>query len=168
MRATEDMSPAISVNALTTTPELDIDPEAGLFINGIAIDAESGRALQAFVYLINGSLGNETNVVASLDDTGTNLILANADGYVGNDIRIGVMDADGELESETYYKGKLNFGEDDAISIGYGEAGLAGDLDLLGIPLGTYSTSLYPTLRLEAGIESARIPSTVDDIVQIP
>jgi flagellar hook-associated protein FlgK len=164
MRATQDMSPPIGVNALTTTPELEIDPEAGLFINGIAIAAESARTLTELVDLINGSLGNETNVVAALDDTGTKLILSNADGYGGDDIRIGTMDADGKLVTQTDYKGKLNFGADDAISIGYGAAGQAGDLDLLGIPLGTYSTSLYPTLRLEAGIESARIPSTVDAI----
>ena len=164
MRATEGMTPPVGINALTTTPELDIDPEAGLFINGVAIEASTGRTMSELSDLINGSLGNETNVVASLDDTGTKLILSNADGYGGDDIRIGTMDDDGKLVAQTDYKGKLNFGEDDAISIGYGTDGEAGDLNLLGTPIGTYSTSLYPTLLLEAGIESVRIPSTVDAI----
>lgn len=164
MRATEGMTPPVGVNALTTTPELDIDPEEGLFINGVAIEASTGRTLSGLSDLINRTLGNETNVVASLDDTGTKLILSNADGYGGDDIRIGTMDADGKLVAQTDYKGKLNFGEDDAISIGYGTAGQAGDLNLLGTPIGTYSTSLFPTLLLEAGIESVRIPSTVDSI----
>ncbi len=164
MRATQDMTPPIGVNALTTTPELDLDPEAGIFINGAAIGASIGRTLAELRDLINGTFGNETNVVAELDDTGTKLILHNADGYGGNDIRIGTMDDDGKLLAQTDYKGTLNFGEDDAISIGYGAAGRAGDLNVLGTPVGIYSTSLYPTLLLEAGIESARIPSTVDAI----
>ena len=164
MRATDGMVPTIGVNALTTTPELALDPEAGLFINGVAIEASTGRTLTELSDLINGTLGNETNVVAELNDDGTALIFYNADGYGGEDIRIGTMDDDGELVTQTDYKGKLNFGEDDVISIGFGTAGQAGDLSFLGTPIGTYSTSLYPTLLLQAGIESIRIPSTVDDI----
>lgn len=164
MRATQDMTPPIGVNALTTTPELALDPEAGLFLNGVAIAASTGRTLAELSDLINGTLGNETNVVAELNDAGTALTFYNADGYGGDDIRIGTMDEDGKLLVQTDYKGKLNFGDDDAISIGYGTAGQAGDLNVLGTPIGTYSTSLYPTLLLEAGIESVRIPSTVDAI----
>jgi flagellar hook-associated protein FlgK len=164
MRATDGMTPTISVNAMTTTPELELDPEAGYFINGIEIEASTGRTLTELSDLINGTLGNETNVVVELNDDGTALTFYNADGYGGDDIRIGTMDDDGNLASQTDYKGTLNFSDDDVISIGYGTAGQAGDLDVLGTPIGTYSTSLYPTLLLEAGIESVRIPSTVDDI----
>lgn len=163
-RTAEGMTPPVGVNALTTTPELSIDPEAGLYINGIAIDPEVGRTMSDLKDLINGTLANETNVSASLDVTGTQLILRNAEGYGGDDIHVGSMNEAGELGTVTSYRGKLNFGEDNNVSIGYGTAGQAGALDVLGQPTGKYLTGLFPTVLLDAGIEGVRIPSNVNAI----
>lgn len=163
-RTAEGMTPPVGVNALTTTPELAIDPEAGLYINGIEIEPSVGRTMSDLKDLINGTLANETNVTASLDEGGTKLVLRNAEGYGGDDIRIGSMNAAGELDIQTTYKGKLNFGEDNNVTIGYGTAGQAGALDVLGQPIGKYLTGLFPTVLLDAGIEGVRIPSSVDAI----
>ena len=163
-RTAEGMMPPVGVNALTTTPELAIDPEAGLYINGVAIEPSVGRTMSDLKDLINGTLANETNVTASLDETGTKLVLLNAEGYGGDDILIGSMNALGELDIQTTYKGKLNFGEDNNVIIGYGTAGQADALDVLGQPMGKYLTGLFPTVLLDAGIESVRIPSNVNAI----
>ncbi len=163
-RAADGLEPPVSVNATTTTPALTINAADGLYINGIAIPAESGRSLAALALQINTQYANETNVVAAVNAAGTGLVLTNADGYGGNDIRVGSMDADGKLASELAYRGKLNFGDSFSITIGYGSAGVAGDLDLLGTPEGKYYTGLMPIVPISATISGARIPSNADEI----
>ncbi len=163
-RTAAGMTPPVGVNALTTTPELAIAPASGFYVNGVAVEPSTGRTMSQLRDLINGTLANETNVIASLDSTGTKLVLRNAEGYGGDDIHIGTMNEDGDLDVQTSYKGKLNFGEGNTITIGYGTAGQAGDLDVLGQPIGQYLTALFPTVHLEAAIEGVRIPSTVSAI----
>ncbi len=163
-RAAEGLNPPIAVNAMTTTPDITLDPTAGAYINGIAIPAQAGRTLADLAFQINSQYANETNVVATVNAAGTGLVLKNADGYGGNDIRVGGMDANGNLTTETAYRGKLNFGDDYAITIGYGTDGVAGDLDFLGTPEGKYYTGLMPIVPMSAAIAGARIPSNVDAI----
>ncbi|MCM0043812.1 MAG: flagellar hook-associated protein FlgK [Burkholderiaceae bacterium] len=162
-RAVANDQPPAAVNALTTTPELTIDPEQGLYINGIAIPPQAGRSLSTLAVQINSQYASDTNVSASLNDAGTALILKNADGYGGADIRVGSMDGNGDLASQTAYRGKLNFGELGDITIGYGPAGKAGDLALLGSPEGRYAQGLMPIIPTAARIGGVRIPN-VDDI----
>ncbi len=163
-RAAEGLDPPVGVNAMTTTPELTLDPAAGAYINGIAIPPQAGRTLADLALQINSQYANETNVVATVNAAGTALVLRNADGYGGNDIRVAEMDADGKLTNEMSYRGKLNFGDDYAITIGYGKDGVAGDLDFLGTPEGRYYTGLMPIVPMSASITGARIPSNVDSI----
>ena len=163
-RATLDLDPVVSVNATTTTPDLSIDPEEGIYINGIAIPAESGRSLADLALEINSEYANDTNVIATVSDDGASLILTNADGYGGDDIKVGSMDDEGDLSTETAYRGILNFGEAKDITIGYGSAGQAGDLAVLGTPEGSYYTGLMPIIPMSATIEGARIPSSASEI----
>ena len=163
-RAADGLDPPVGVNASTVTPELAIDPVKGLYVNGVAIPAQAGRTLEALALQINSQYANETNVVATVNDDGTALVLNNADGYGGNDIRVANMNDGGALVNETTYRGKLNFGDGYAITIGYGKEGVAGDLDFLGTPKGKYYTGLMPIVPMSASIAGARIPSNVDAI----
>lgn len=157
-------NPPVAVNALTTTPELAIDPEQGLYVNGFAIPPQAGRSLADLVMQINSQYASDTNVAAALNADGTALVLKNADGYGGDDIRIGGMDADGKLVNQVDYRGKLNFGQLGDITIGYGSAGKAGDLALLGTPMGDYFQGLMPIIPTAARIPGMRIPSNVESI----
>jgi len=87
-RTAAGMTPPVGVNALTTTPELAIAPASGFYVNGVAVEPSTGRTMSQLRDLINGTLANETNVIASLDSTGTKLALRNAEGYGGDDIHI--------------------------------------------------------------------------------
>ncbi len=161
-RAVEGMEPPVGVNALTTTPELAIDPAEGLYINGVAIAPEAGRTMADLVLLINTQLANEANVIASEGENG--LVLKNLEGYGGDDIRVGTMGPDGTLDEQTAYRGTLYFGQNEAITIGYGKYGKAGDLSLLGLPEGKYAVGLMPLLPSAARLQGVRIPSNVDGI----
>jgi flagellar hook-associated protein FlgK len=164
-KAVENDDPPVAVNALTTTPDLTtIDPAQGLYINGAAIPAESGRTLAGLVLQINSQYASDTNVFATLNDAGDALVLRNSEGYGGNDIRIGGMDANGDITTQTSYRGKLNFGQLSDITIGYGVQGRAGDLAPLGQPLGEYFTGLMPIIPTAARIGSTRIPAGVESI----
>lgn len=163
-KAVENDDPPVAINALTTTDDLSIDPEEGLFINGVAIPAEAGRTLAELVLEINSEYANDANVFAALNDDGDALVLTNTDGYGGNDIVVGGMDDDGDITTQTAYRGILNFGELLDITIGYGTQGQAGDLAPLGQPLGEYFTGLMPIIPTAARIGSARIPSGVESI----
>ncbi len=163
-KAVENDDPPVAVNAMTTTPDLDIEPDEGLYINGAAIPAQAGRTLAQLVVQINSQYASDTNVFATLNDAGDALVLRNAEGYGGNDIRIGGMDADGNITTQTAYRGKLNFGQLRDITIGYGTQGRAGDLAPLGQPLGEYFTGLMPIIPTAARIGSARIPAGVESI----
>ncbi len=163
-RTADGLDPPVAVNAMTITPELVIDPAEGAYINGIAIPPQAGRSLADLALQINTQYANETNVVASVNADGTGLVLRNTDGYGGNDIRVAEMDVDGKLTNEAAYRGKLNFGDSYAITIGYGKDGVAGDLDVLGTPEGKYYTGLMPIVPMSASISGARIPSNVDAI----
>ncbi len=163
-KAVENDDPPVAINALTTTDDLSIDPEEGLFINGVAIPAEVGRTLAELVVEINSQYANDANVFAELNDDGDALVLTNTDGYGGNDIVVGGMDDDGDITTQTAYRGRLNFGELRDITIGYGKQGRAGDLAPLGQPLGEYFTGLMPIIPTAARIGTARIPSGVDSI----
>lgn len=164
-KAVENDDPPVAVNAMTTTPDLTtIDPTQGLYINGAAIPPQAGRTLAGLVLQINSQYASDANVFASLNDAGNALVLRNAEGYGGNDIHIGGMDADGNITTQTSYRGKLNFGQLSDITIGYGKQGRAGDLAPLGQPLGEYFTGLMPIIPTAARIGSARIPAGVDSI----
>jgi flagellar hook-associated protein 1 len=163
-KAVENDVPAVAVNALTTTSDLSIDPEEGLYINGAAIPAESGRTLASLVLQINSQYASDANVFATLNDDGDALILRNAEGYGGNDIWVGGMDDDGNITTSVGYRGKLNFGELSDITIGYGTKGEAGDLAPLGQPLGEYFVGLMPIIPTAARIGSARISAGVESI----
>ena len=164
-KAVENDDPPVAVNAMTTTPDLTtIDPTQGLYINGAAIPPQTGRTLSDLVLQINSQYASDTNVFATLNDTGDALVLRNAEGYGGNDIRIGGMDANGDITTQTSYRGKLNFGQLSDITIGYGTQGRAGDLAPLGQPLGEYFTGLMPIIPTAARIGSTRIPAGVESI----
>lgn len=164
-KAIENDDPPVAVNAMTITPDLTtLDPTQGLYINGAAIPPQAGRTLADLVTQINSQYASDTNVFATLNDAGTALVLRNAEGYGGNDIHIGGMDADGNITTQTSYRGKLNFGELKDITIGYGVKGKAGDLAPLGQPLGEYFTGLMPIIPTAARIGSTRIPAGVESI----
>ena len=164
-KAIENDDPPVAVNAMTITPDLTtLDPTQGLYINGAAIPPQAGRTLADLATQINSQYASDTNVFATLNDAGTALVLRNAEGYGGNDIHIGGMDADGNITTQTSYRGKLNFGELKDITIGYGVKGKAGDLAPLGQPLGEYFTGLMPIIPTAARIGSARIPGGVESI----
>ena len=163
-KAVENDDPPVAINALTTTDDLSIDPEEGLYINGVAIPAEVGRTLAQLVVEINSQYASDSNVLAELNDDGDALVLSNTDGYGGNDIVVGGMDEDGDITTQTTYRGRLNFGELRDITIGYGTQGRAGDLAPLGQPLGEYFTGLMPIIPTAARIASARIPAGVESI----
>jgi len=164
-KAIENDDPPVAVNAMTITPDLTtLDPTQGLYINGAAIPPQAGRTLADLATQINSQYASDTNVFAKLNDAGTALVLRNAEGYGGNDIHIGGMDADGNITTQTSYRGKLNFGELKDITIGYGVKGKAGDLAPLGQPLGEYFTGLMPIIPTAARIGSTRIPAGVESI----
>lgn len=163
-KAVANDDPPVAVNALTTTPELAIDPTQGLYVNGIAIAPQAGRTLADLALLINTEYASDTNVIASLNEAGTALVLRNAEGYGGDDIRVGAMDANGNLINQQSYRGKLNFGQLRDITLGYGPVGKAGDLALIGTPMGHYDNALMPIIPTAARIGSVRIPSNVDAI----
>ena len=163
-KAVENDEPPVAVNATTTTTDLSIDPEEGLYINGAAIPAESGRTLAGLVLQINSQYTSDANVFATLNDDGDALVLTNAEGYGGNDIWVGGMDDDGNIATSVGYRGMLNFGQLSDITIGYGTQGRAGDLAPLGQPLGEYFTGLMPIIPTAARIGSTRIPAGVESI----
>jgi flagellar hook-associated protein 1 FlgK len=163
-KAVENDDPPVAVNATTTTTDLSIDPEEGLYINGAAIPAESGRTLASLVLQINSQYASDANVFATLNDAGDALVLTNAEGYGGNDIWVGGMDDDGDITTSVGYRGMLNFGELSDITIGYGTQGRAGDLAPLGQPLGEYFNGLMPIIPTAARIGSTRIPAGVESI----
>lgn len=171
-KALANDNPAVGVNALTTTDAIT-DPTAGLFINGVEIPEDANRSLSDLATLINAHYASDTRVKAipvteqdplSGLDVVTSVELVNADGYGGQDIRLGAMDADGKLANETIYRGVLNFGEDHKITLGYGPKGKGGDLSLFGEPIGKYYNALMPIIPNAARIAGVRVPSNVDKI----
>ncbi len=163
-RATYGMVPTVAVNALTTAPVEISNPSDGLYINGIAIPADPSRAsLDQLAEYINQSAGNLTNVEAAAVDG--KLVLTNAPGYNGRDIRVAEMSAEGKLVNEQTYKGVLKFPEDGTVAIGYGPEGQLGDLKFLGKPAGDYYTAILPRVDTFASIEGVRVPANVDSIL---
>lgn len=162
-RAADGMIPTVSVNALTqvTMPE-DFDPTAGRYLNGIAIPQDEGRDLSGLAAFINDDIGNLANVEATIVDG--KLVLSNAPGYGGNDIRVGVMNEGGDLSAEDIYEGTLNFGDSGNITIGYGPNGKLGDLEVLGTPSGKYALALMPRALTDAVISGGAMPTNVTAI----
>lgn len=158
-RAADGMTPTVSVNALTQATLADIDPTAGRYLNGVAIPADADRDLAGLVAFINDDIGNLANVEAAIVDG--NLVLSNAPGYGGNDIRVGVMNDGGDLGVEDVFQGTLNFGDSDAITIGYGPDGKLGDLEVLGTPGGKYALALMPQALTDAVISGSTMPTNV-------
>ncbi len=162
-RAADGMVPTIAINASTTATVTVADPTAGMYINGIAVPADSTRNLAGLVSYINAELGNQSNVVATAD--GADLVLTNAVGFGGDDIRVGGMDADGnETAGTTTYKGVLDFSDSGDITIGYGPDGELGDFAMLGTPTGKYSTALLATEMTPAVISGSRIAAGLASI----
>jgi hypothetical protein len=147
---------------MNATPGLTLNPEQGLFINGLAIDPEVGRSLQDLVQQINSADFKKANVFASIVQGA--LVLRNAPGYGGDDIWVGRMDEDGKITSPVNYQGKSAFGEQRGITIGYGTKGKGGDLAVLGQPMGQYAVGLMPIIPTEARIDTLRIPPNVNAI----
>ena len=161
-RAADGMVPTVAINASTTATVSTIDATKGMYINGIAVPADGTRNLAGLVSFINAQLGSEANVLASA--SGSDLVLTNAVGYGGNDIRVGEMDVNGDLGAETVTKGILDFSQSGDITIGYGPDGKLGDLAMLGIPAGKYSTALLATETTPAVISGSRIASGLGSI----
>ena len=162
-RAADGMVPTIAINASTTATVTVADPKVGMFINGIAVPADSTRNLAGLVSYINAELGNQANVVATA--SGANLVLRNAVGFDGNDIRVSAMDANGnETGDATITKGVLDFSQSGDINIGYGPDGKLGDFAMLGTPAGKYSTALLATEMTPAVISGSRIASGLASI----
>lgn len=162
-RAADGMVPTIAINASTTATVTVADPTAGMYINGIAVPADSTRDLAGLVDYINAELGNQSNVVATAD--GADLVLTNAIGFGGDDIRVGGMDADGnETAGTTTYKGVLDFSDSGDINIGYGPDGELGDFVMLGTPAGNYTTALLATEMTPAVISGSRIAAGLASI----
>lgn len=162
-RAADGMDPTIAINATTTATYAVADVTAGMYINGVEVPADATRTtLAELVSYVNDNLGRDTNVVASEVDGA--LVLTNATGYGGNDIHISTMDADGALDTTTSYKGVLSFSGDGDVTIGYGSAGVLGDIEQLGKPLGTYYTSVMPKVTINAQITGNTMPSGVESI----
>ncbi|MFM8467049.1 MAG: flagellar hook-associated protein FlgK [Oxalobacteraceae bacterium] len=163
-RATFGMVPTVSVNAQTTTTLEVTNPSDGFYINGIAVPPDTSRTtLTQLASYINQSMGNLTNVEADVVDG--KLVLANAIGYGGRDIRVAQMDGEGKLVNEQTFRGVLKFPDDGSVTIGYGPDGKLGDLDVLGRPVGDYYASILPRVDTTAIIESVRVPSNVDRIL---
>ena len=161
-RAADGMVPVVAINASTTATVSAIDATKGMYINGIAVPADGTRNLAGLVSYINAQLGSEANVLA--DASGSDLVLTNAVGYGGNDIRIGEMDANGALVGEAVTKGILDFSQSGDITIGYGPDGKLGDMAMLGTPAGKYSTALLATETTPAVISGSRITSGLTSI----
>jgi flagellar hook-associated protein FlgK len=160
-KATADMTPAVTASAITSV-SMAIDPVDGLYINGIAVPADVTRATAEEVRDYINTIVSDTHVEASVDTDGK-LVLTNATGYEGNDMLIGAMDINGDLDgTATLYQGALTLDSEGDITIGYGPAGMEGDLDLLGKPAGTYYTSLLPLTASDAVIYGSVIPGDVD------
>ncbi|NCW79154.1 MAG: hypothetical protein EBV64_14625, partial [Oxalobacteraceae bacterium] len=163
-RATFGMVPTVAVNAQTTTTLEISNPSDGFYINGVAVPPDTSRTtLTQLASYINQSIGNLTNVEADVVDG--KLVLANAIGYGGRDIRVAQMDSNGTLVNEQTFRGVLKFPEDGSVTIGYGPDGKLGDLDVLGRPAGDYYTAILPRVDTTAIIESVRVPSNVDRIL---
>ena len=161
-RAADGMVPVVAINASTTATVTAIDATKGMYINGIAVPADGTRNLAGLVSYINAQLGSEANVLA--DASGSDLVLTNAVGYGGTDIRIGEMDVNGALVDEAVTKGTLDFSQSGDITIGYGPDGKLGDMAMLGTPAGKYSTALLATETTPAVISGSRIASGLTSI----
>lgn len=162
-RAADGMVPTIAINASTTATVTVADPAAGMYINGIAVPADSTRDLDGLVSYINAELGNQANVVAT--EVSGDLVLTNASGFGGDDIRVGSMDDDGnEAAGTTTYKGLLDFSDSGDINLGYGPDGELGDFAMLGTPTGKYTTALLATELTPAVISGSRIASGLASI----
>ena len=164
-RAADGMVPTVSINATTTATTVIADPAEGMYINGVAVPADDTRTtLSGLVDFINANLGSEANVVASVSDDGSSLILNNATGFGGDDIRVGTMNSNGTLGDETTTKGTLNFSAAATVTIGYSAQGKPGDMDVFGTPQGTYFTALMASETIPAVINGSRIASGLTDI----
>jgi flagellar hook-associated protein FlgK len=162
-RAADGMVPTVAVNATTTATKL-VDPASGMYINGVAVPADATRTTMAgLVSYINANLGNQANVVAS-ESADHKLVLTNASGYGGDDIRIGTMNADTTLGSEEITKGTLSFSGHGDVTIGYGADGKLGAMDALGTPAGNYYTQILATEATDAQISGNRIEPNLSGI----
>lgn len=151
--------PPVTATALTTATLAIDDPADGFYINGYAVQADATRSgaagVEAIRDYINQNMGSTAKVIAELDADGR-LVISNAPGYEGDDLRIGAMATNGDpFGAPVTYKGQLSLQSDADIMIGYGPDGGDGALDLIGRPLGAYYTEQLPVEPTDAVLYGA-------------
>ncbi len=151
--------PPVTATAMTTATLAIDDPADGFYINGYAVPADAARSgatgIAAIRDIINQSMGSTAKVIAEVDADG-HLVIGNAPGYEGDDIRIGAMASNGDPFGQPLtYKGQLSLHSDADIILGYGPEGGDGALELIGRPVGTYYTEQLPVEPTDAVLNGA-------------
>jgi flagellar hook-associated protein FlgK len=164
--ATSVMNPPVVASA-STEVTLDIaDPTDGLYINGYAIPADLSRtSLTKIRDYININMVSTANVIAEINDDGK-LVLNNAPGFDGDDIRLQAMRSNGDPSGEVIaYQGQLHLDSAGDITLGYGPQGTTGAMNLLGKPTGEYYVEMLPIKATDARLSSSSIAR---DMLEVP
>jgi flagellar hook-associated protein FlgK len=164
--ATSAMDPPVVATANTEVTVSIDDPTDGLYINGYALPADLSRSSLAEVRdYINTNMVSTAQVIAAIDEDG-NLVITNAPGFDGDDIRLQAMRTNGDPAGEvTTYQGQLHLESTGEITLGYGPEGTTGSIDVLGWPVGDYYVEMPPIKATDAALLSRAITR---DLYEIP
>ena len=164
--ATVSMDIPVIATAVTNVTLEEDDPTTGFYINGYAIPADSSRTTLADVRdYINTNMVSTAHVIAALDGDGK-LVISNAPGFDGDDIRIQGMRTNGDPAGEVMtYQGQLQLDSTGEIALGYGPQGTTGIMDVWGWPIGDYYVEIPPIRATDAQLPSSPIAR---DLFEIP